>query len=63
MKTRVIDDDEFFLLADNRAFGTDSRVYGPVEISSCIGRPLLIYHPAESSGDAGRQTRWFNIIR
>lgn len=53
----------FFLLADNRAFGEDSRTYGPVKINSCIGRPLLIYQPAESTGDADSSDRWLSIIR
>jgi signal peptidase I len=52
-----------YLIADNRAFGDDSRTYGPVKISSCIGRPLLVYRPAEVSGDAGSASRWFSIIR
>lgn len=63
MRERTVPDGTFFLLADNRAFGEDSRVYGPVESSGCIGRPLLIYHPAETSGDAGSESRWFDIIR
>lgn len=63
MREKTVPDDSFFLLADNRSFGDDSRVYGPVKISSCIGRPLLIYQPAESSGDAGNGSRWFNIVR
>jgi signal peptidase I len=63
--TREIEvaEDSFFLLSDNRAFGEDSRTYGLVKISSCIGRPLLVYRPAEVSGDAGSGSRWFSIIR
>jgi signal peptidase I len=63
MRQKRIRDGQYFLLADNRAFGTDSRVWGAVEISSCIGRPLLIYHPGRSSGDAGSGSRWFNFIQ
>ncbi len=63
MREREVPEGTFFLFADNRAFGEDSRVYGPVQISGCIGRPLLIYHPAEGSGDAGSGARWFDIIR
>jgi len=63
MREKGIDEGEYFLLADNRAFGEDSRVYGNVEISSCIGLPLLVYQPGASSGDAGRGFRWFAIVR
>jgi signal peptidase I len=63
MRETVVGEDSFFLVADNRAFGEDSRTYGQVKISSCIGRPLLIYRPAEVSGDAGSGSRWFSIIR
>jgi signal peptidase I len=56
-------DGSVYLMADNRAFGEDSRTYGQVKISSCIGRPLLVYKPAEVSGDAGSSSRWFSIIR
>lgn len=63
MRETKVGADSFFLAADNRAFGEDSRTYGQVKISSCIGRPLLIYRPAEVSGDAGSGSRWFSIIR
>lgn len=63
LREKTVPDDTFYLIGDNRAFGVDSRTYGPVKISSCIGRPLLIYKPAESSGDAGRGNRFLSIIR
>lgn len=63
MREKTVPEDSVFLLGDNRAFGVDSRTYGSVKISSCIGRPLLIYQPAESSGDAGAGNRWLSIIR
>ncbi len=63
MRQTTVPPGRYYLLADNRAFGDDSRVYGPVEISSCIGRPLLVYQPAETSGDASSGNRWFSIVR
>ncbi len=63
MREKSTNSESVFLLADNRAFGEDSRSYGPVKLSSCIGRPLLIYQPGEASGDAADQIRWFNIVR
>lgn len=63
MREKSMDSDSVFLLADNRAFGEDSRTYGPVKLSSCIGSPLLIYQPGEVSGDAGDEIRWFDFIR
>lgn len=63
LREKTVPDESLYLLGDNRAFGEDSRTYGPVKISSCIGRPLLVYQPAESSGDAGAGNRWLSIIR
>lgn len=37
--------DEFFVLGDNRSDSVDSRVFGPVDASSIIGRVALRYAP------------------
>jgi len=63
MREKRVDDGRYFLMADNRAYGEDSRVYGQVEISSCIGSPLLVYQPGEGAGDAASSDRWFSIVR
>jgi signal peptidase I len=58
----VASDGQYFLLADNRLTGADSRAYGPVSAESCKGRAFLIYRPGPSAGDASQTRRWFKFI-
>ena len=39
--TWLCDDDEYFLIGDNRADSADSRRYGPVPVSSIVGAMWL----------------------
>jgi len=44
MKTLVVPPDSLFVMGDNRAMSEDSVHYGPIPISSAIGRPLRIWY-------------------
>jgi signal peptidase I len=44
----TLDDDEYFLLCDNRIASADSRVWGPVRGSHIQGRALVIYFPFDA---------------
>jgi signal peptidase I len=41
----VVPNDELFVLGDHRQASSDSRVFGPIPISSVIGRAFLRYWP------------------
>ena len=45
MDTVVLKDDEYFVLADDRSHGIDSRYYGPVNGVNIRGRVLFRYWP------------------
>lgn len=62
MRPVTVPDGEYFLLADNRLQGVDSRAYGTVRAAGCVGRPFLIYRPGPSSGDADRARRWLSLV-
>lgn len=36
----LLDDDEYFVMGDNRAESSDSRLWGPLEEKFIVGRPL-----------------------
>jgi signal peptidase I len=44
----TLEDDEYFLLCDNRTASADSRVWGPVRGQRIQGRALLIYFPFDA---------------
>ncbi len=45
-----LDNDEVYLLADNRLSLNDSRTWGPVKLDAVVGRAWLIYWPPDSIG-------------
>jgi signal peptidase I len=48
--SRVLNNDEYFVLGDNRAGSLDSRAWGPVPKSLIIGRPILRLLPTNQIG-------------
>jgi signal peptidase I len=48
--TWTIGPGQLFVMGDHRARSSDSRVFGPIEISSVIGRAWLRYWPIEDLG-------------
>ncbi|MBA2265748.1 MAG: signal peptidase I, partial [Chloroflexi bacterium] len=49
-QTWIIGDHEFFVMGDNRPQSQDSRVFGPIEEDSILGRAWLRYFPLERIG-------------
>ena len=45
---------EFYVLGDNRAISCDSRYWGPIEVSSIIGKVVLVWWH-----DSHPELRWF----
>lgn len=51
MEAVEVGEDEFFLLGDNRANSSDSRVFGPVDEEKIVGKAfVLVWPPARFSG-------------
>jgi len=46
----VLDNNEYFVLGDNRAGSADSRIWGPMPSEDIIGRPLIRLFPLSSAG-------------
>lgn len=54
-----LDDDQYFLLGDNRGASTDSRDFGPVRAGDIVGTVALRYWPLERFGRLPRPARAF----
>lgn len=52
----IVPDDALFLLGDHRSASEDSRDFGPIEISSVLGRAMLRYWPFDAFGTLVRPT-------
>ena len=44
-ETRILNQDEYWVMGDNRYGSSDSRVWGPVPEDNIIGRPLIRFWP------------------
>ena len=51
-----LDDDEFFMMGDNRLESHDSRAFGPVKRSLIVGRAVLRLYPLNRVGTIPRIT-------
>jgi len=49
-QTWIVGDDEYFVMGDNRPSSQDSRVFGPVDADTILGRAWLRYFPLERIG-------------
>jgi signal peptidase I len=41
----VLEEDEYYVMGDNRSASADSRIWGPVPKANIIGRPILRFYP------------------
>jgi signal peptidase I len=48
--TWIVGENEYFVMGDNRPSSQDSRVFGPIDESSILGRAWLRYFPLERVG-------------
>jgi signal peptidase I len=48
--TWIVGEDEYFVMGDNRPSSQDSRVFGPIESDTILGRAWLRYFPLERIG-------------
>lgn len=46
----TLDDDEYYVLGDNRPISLDSRSFGPVRLDDVIGSVLIRFYPFEDFG-------------
>jgi len=50
----LVADGTLFVLGDHRSASEDSRVFGPIDVSSVLGRALLRYWPLDTFGTLDR---------
>lgn len=48
--TWIVGDEEYFVMGDNRPSSQDSRVFGPIDDDTILGRAWLRYFPLERIG-------------
>jgi signal peptidase I len=48
--TWIVGEDEYFVMGDNRPSSQDSRVFGPIDQETILGRAWLRYFPLERIG-------------
>jgi len=41
----TLNENQYFIMGDNRSFSQDSRTFGPVEVDNIVGRALVLYWP------------------
>ncbi len=52
-----LDENEYFVLGDNRLNSEDSRFFGPINFDDILGRASVVYFSWRDQGD-GKQIRW-----
>jgi len=61
--TIALSDHQYFVMGDNRAQSSDSRIWGPLDTDLIIGRALFRFTPLDKIGIFPGQHDFENIIR
>jgi len=56
-----LSDKQYFVLGDNLEDSSDSRVFGPIDEKTLVGRVAFIYWSLEDDGPESRKVRWERI--